>query len=489
MILLYFIILTIIITLATALRNYHSEYKAALNKKEHPLRFFYGICFFITDAYAKIYKKRKPNAPEPFHNLKKNIQMLHPGKNISNMVYITLAKRMAASFTVLIFFMIAGLLYSVNCLITSNENITELSRPTDGTDSVTYTLVADTDETTEVVEIDISKKMYEYSEIITLFDKYREDIISAMLGENESSEFVTKPLNFPSSIGDENISLSWQPENLSYIDLNGNLLYENISPEGTHTSVYITMKLDDTEATLMAGVILYPDTTDTSSLIHTELMNYIKENDNPYSSTVLLPSSISGKDVTFSVPEDNNKILFFPIGILICIILFFAASKEINSKLKLRNEQMLSDYPEIVSKLMLLLNAGLNIKNAFKKIVDDYYKELSSKESSHYAYEELSITLNSLDSGVSEASAYTEFGKRCGLMPYMKLGSILEQNLNKGVREIRFHLDCEVKNAFKNYKSETITKSKQAETKLIFPMVLILIVIMVLIMVPSFMNM
>ena len=74
-------------------------------------------------------------------------------------------------------------------------------------------------------------------------------------------------------------------------------------------------------------------------------------------------------------------------------------------------------------------------------------------------------------------------------MPYMKLGSLLEQNLNKGAKEMRFQLGSEVKNAFQNYKSETITKSKQAETKLVFPMILILIVIMLLIMVPSFMNM
>lgn len=488
MILIYFAMSAIIIIFTAVFKKYHIEYKKDIIKKEHPLRLFYGLCFFLTDIYAKIYRKRKPNGTEPFHSLKTKIQMLHPGKNISAVVYTSIARRLSASLAVFLFFMLAGASYSIGNLLTSDNNVTELSRPTDGSDSVTYTLVADTDETTELIDIDISKKMYEYSEIISLFDKYREDILSAMLGDNVSSEYITKPLNFPSSIGDEGISLSWQPENLSYIDLNGGLLYENISPEGTHTCIYITMKLEDVEATLIAGVILYPDTSDASSLIHTELMNYINENNNPYSATVLLPSSISGNDITFSLPENNNKLMFFPIGIFICIILFFAASKEINSKIKVRNSQMLSDYPEIVSKLLLLLNAGLNIRNAFKKIVDDYYKGLSSGDTPHYAYEELSITINSLNSGKSEATAYTDYGKRCGLMPYMKLGSILEQNLNKGVKEMRFHLNNEVKNAFQNYKAEIITKSKQAETKLILPMVFILVVIMVLIMVPSFMN-
>lgn len=488
MILIYFIMLSLVITLTTVLRKYHIEYKKDLKKKEHPLRFLYGMCFFLTDFYIKIYKKVKPNGAEPFHSIKNKMHMLYPGKNISGMVYISLAKRLAASIAVFIFFMTAGAIYSISTLLT-DKNVTELKRPGDGSDSVTYKLIADNDETTELIEVDISKKMYEYSEIITLFDKYREDIISAMLGENTSPEYVTKPLCFPSSIGDEAISLSWQPENLSYIDLNGGLLYENISSEGTHTCVYVTMKLDDVEATLMACVILYPDTSNPSSLIHAELMNFINENNNPYSDTVPLPSSICGSDITFSLPDNNNRLMFFPIGIILCIILFFAASRELSTKVRLRNEQMLSDYPEIVSKLLLLSNAGLNIRNAFKKITDDYYKGLSSDDKPHYAYEELSITLNSLNNGKSEATAYTDYGKRCGLMPYIKLGSLLEQNLNKGAKEMRFHLSCEVNNAFQNYKSETITKSKQAETKLIFPMILILVIIMLLIMVPSFMNM
>lgn len=489
MILIYFIILSIIITLTIALRKYHIEFKNNLIKREHPLRFLYGLCFFLTDAYIKVHNKIKQNGTEPFHSLKNKLLMLHPGKNISGMLYVSLARRMSASIAVFTFFMTVGAIYSLSILLTGNKNVTELSRPNDGSDSVTYTLIADTDDSTERIEVDISKKMYEYSEIITLFDKYREDIITAMLGENTSSEYVTKPLCFPSSIGDESISLSWQPENLSFIDLNGELIYENISSEGTHTCVYVTMKFDDVEATLMVGVILYPDTSDNASLIHAELMSYINENNSPYSSTVLLPSTISGSDIAFFLPDNNINPIFFPIGIIICIILFFASSKELNSKIRLRNAQMLSDYPEIVSKLLLLSNAGLNIRNAFKKITDDYYKGLSTNDIPHYAYEELSITLNSLNSGKSEATAYTEYGKRCRLMPYMKLGSLLEQNLNKGAKEMRFQLGSEVKNAFQNYKSETITKSKQAETKLIFPMVLILIVIMLLILVPSFMNM
>ena len=490
MILIYFTMLSIVITLTIALRKYHPEYKTNLKKREHPLQFLYGLCFFITDAYVKIHKKIKPNGTEPFHSLKNKILMLYPGKNISGMVYSSLARRLAAAIAVFMFFMTIGAIYSISLLFTENKNITELPRPNDGSDSVTYTLIADTDETTEYIDVDISKKMYEYSEIITLFDKYRETIIAAMLGENASPEYVTKPLCFPSSVGDEAISLSWQPENLSFIDLNGNLLYENISSDGTHTCVYVTMKLDDVEATLMAGVILYPDTSNASSLVYTELMNYINEHNNPYSNTVPLPSSLSGSNVTFSLPENSSSsMIFLPIGVIICIILFFSTSKELNSKIRLRNDQMLSDYPEIVSKLLLLSNAGLNIRNAFNKITDDYYKGLSGDDIPHYAYEELSITLNSLNSGKSETTAYTDYGKRCQLMPYMKLGSLLEQNLNKGAKEMRFHLNSEVKNAFQNYKAETITKSKQAETKLIFPMILILIVIMLLIMVPSFMNM
>ena len=136
MILIYFIILSAVITLTIALRKYHIEYKTLLKKKEHPLHFLYGLCFFMTDAYTKLYTRIKPNGDKPFNSLKNKLHMLYPGKNVSGLLYVTLARRLATSIAVLIFFMAAGAIYSVCMLLSGDNSVTTLSRPENGEDSV-----------------------------------------------------------------------------------------------------------------------------------------------------------------------------------------------------------------------------------------------------------------------------------------------------------------------------------------------------------------
>lgn len=98
--------------------------------------------------------------------------------------------------------------------------------------------------------------------------------------------------------------------------------------------------------------------------------------------------------------------------------------------MKKRSQELLNDYPEIVSKLLLLHESGLTIQNAFSVILKDY-KSKNTAVSMHYAYLEIERTINKIQSGFSESGAYAEFGQRCHLHVYIKLGTLLEQNIKK----------------------------------------------------------
>ena len=69
--------------------------------------------------------------------------------------------------------------------------------------------------------------------------------------------------------------------------------------------------------------------------------------------------------------------------------------------MKLRNNQLLLDYPEIINKFILLINAGMTIKQAWSKIPEDYRQKLNKGEINiRYAYEEMLVTLNELKLGI-----------------------------------------------------------------------------------------
>lgn len=485
MIFLYSVLFILLIALSAIFYKHKNHIKAGISFKSNPLSVFYGLSFFIID-FLKISdrKIRKESSSAFFSSARKKALMLNPGKDSEQLLYLSLAKSISLCICVFIIFMILGIVYTFNNIISGTSYVNSLKRPTDGSENITYSLQVNTEETTEYIDIEVSKKMYEYSEVIALFDKYREDIVAAMLNDNKSTDKITSSLTFISSIGDENILLTWQPEDTSYIDLNGNLIYDNISSTGTDTTIYVYMEFNDITASLAIGVTLYQP-SDSSVTLKKEIQDYIDNNSNPVSTSVSLPSRISGNSLTFSFPRKNVNYIFLLLAFVSSLLMYILTSKETDKQLKLRNRQLMQDYPHIVSKLLLLCNAGLNIQNALKKIAEDYRH---SGKKMRYAYEELLITLNSLSGGKSQPSAYRDYGKRCGIMPYIKLGVLLEQNIQKGTKELHALLDSEVKNAFENHKSETITLSKQAETKLIFPMIIILIVIMALIMIPTFMN-
>ena len=171
------------------------------------------------------------------------------------------------------------------------------------------------------------------------------------------------------------------------------------------------------------------------------------------------------------------------LGLSVVIVLAFGYDRSLEKKVRERREEMMIDYTEIVSKLSLLYEAGSSILKAWEKIVSDQEK----KGRERYAYKEMKLALEKIKSGVRERDAYAEFGKRCGLHPYIKLGNILEQNLSKGTKGMKLLLKQETTDAFEERKRNARKKGEEAGTKLLVPMILMMILVIVIIAVPALM--
>lgn len=148
---------------------------------------------------------------------------------------------------------------------------------------------------------------------------------------------------------------------------------------------------------------------------------------------------------------------------------------------------MQRDYPEIISKLTLLLGAGMTVKRAWRKIVMDYEEE-KDIWGIRYAYEEMRQGCNEMESGITEAESYERFGRRCGMQIYVKLGALLSQNLRKGAKGMNQILKTEASQAFEERKARARRLGEEAGTKLLAPMFLMLAVVLVIVIVPAFMS-
>ena len=97
-------------------------------------------------------------------------------------------------------------------------------------------------------------------------------------------------------------------------------------------------------------------------------------------------------------------------------------------------------------------------------------------------------TCHEMDSGVTEAEGYENFGRRCDLQIYIRLGALLSQNLRKGTKGLSELLKLESIQAFEERKARAKRLGEEAGTKLLLPMFLMLVVVLIIVIVPAFFD-
>lgn len=205
-----------------------------------------------------------------------------------------------------------------------------------------------------------------------------------------------------------------------------------------------------------------------------------KKNDPRY---YYLPEEWNRKHLEWEQPKDTTGNLISALGLVAAAAVVIAKRREEESVQIKRREQMLMDYPGLVMKFTLLVQAGLTARKAFQKIAMDYGKREEGNKRA--AYEEIRTACYEMDSGVSEAEAYRRFGERCGQVKYKTLSTLLIQNLQKGSRYLSDLLEKESVEAWEERKRKARVLGEAAATKLLLPMVLMLLVVMAVIMLPA----
>ena len=194
-----------------------------------------------------------------------------------------------------------------------------------------------------------------------------------------------------------------------------------------------------------------------------------------------LPANWNGKVLEWQMPYDNTGNLLAAMAVAAAFsFIVMTAREEQNARVK-RYEELMMDYPGLIMKFTLLVQAGMTVRNAFRKMTVDY----KQKNQKRAAYEELVTACNEMESGISEMEAYRRFGERCGHVKYKTFATLLIQNLQKGSRQMGEMLEKESVEAWDDRKRKAKVLGEAATTKLLVPMALMLGVVMAIIMLPA----
>lgn len=382
---------------------------------------------------------------------------------------------------ILIFIVVITAIVAVIRTVSAQNRVKQLKREGYGGGDREYSLIMEKDGRDCEVNITVNPKTPDEAELNKLFEDIYEKILTKIVGGNNSLSEVTGNLDFTYNT-ESGVTIQYFLDDYSVINSFGEVNNKSLqSPEAVNISV--ELQYGDKYKTYKIPVVVLPGQITEEEQINTELSNRIN-GENANSDYAELPEEIDGKKVKFY--EKKKKILpyFFAMFLIIAFLIYYY--KIYNPKLtkEKRDKLLITDYPEIVSKLSLLMGAGMSTYNALIKITEDYKKTGKTKP----AYEELSVCLNRISAGIPETDAYVEFGQRCGVMCYIKLGNLLAQNISKGTDNIFRLLKEETEKAFEDRKALAKKLGEEAGTKLLLPMTMMLSVVLIIIVIPAFMS-
>lgn len=358
-----------------------------------------------------------------------------------------------------------------------------------GERSVVVDIYADDELIMDAEEIRVSERQYTQEEIEIKFGEIGEYLEKAIIGKNKSLDYVTQDLVFPDSVPGYPVSIEWELSDYSVIGRSGEIYEDNTKEEGTVIDITAIMTYFQVQGEHVFHAAIYPREKDQKEIfldnVRNEIMNF--ERQSVFAENSVLPSRVD--DVVLSYEEITNKdsVALLIIIAMSCVFVYGLGEQNINKQLKKREEQLLMDYPQIVDKITLLLGAGMTIRSAIEKLGNDYTARKRNSER-RYSYEELLLCVRELESGISEGEAYVKFGNRCGLLPYIKFGALLSQNLKRGTSGLLEILENEERDAFENRKALARKLGEEAGTKLLLPMALMLIVVLVIVIIPAFLT-
>ncbi len=322
-------------------------------------------------------------------------------------------------------------------------------------------------------------------EAIKLLESKYEPLLLYMLSEEGKQNHLTSDLHFEAEPFEEAIKVKYvslEPEFLSDI---GELRRNMMALETKYPiSVLATLEISNLQMSFVYNFDAYR-----APLNLSEESNLVIERVQIEPNQIILPETLAENDGHvdwLTTMEGVRGIQVFAASVLIAMILYVLKKRDLDQAIEDRQALILGDFPDVVSKLTLLINAGMTFNRAWHKIVIDY-QERSGR--TRPLYEEMVMTTTQLQNGMPEREALEEFGKRTGSKEVIRMTAILIQNLRRGSSALSASLKQLSHEAWEIRTSNAKMLGEKASTKLLLPMGISFITVIIIVLAPTLMSM
>ena len=347
----YFGLLLLLILSALFCSGYKKTWIRSLDKKEHPFRLFYPLAARLIDLFEKLF----PGNRNP--KVRGMLKSLYVKENVEEETKAYRVKKCAVILSILTGAALAGTLFCLGHM--GADAIRTLSRNAPGEGEQSYDLQVEYQGREEEIQLSVEEEQLSREEILAQMDSGIEKIRKEMLGENESADHVSRPLNLISQYG--KIKVFWEIEDPEIVGYNGEI---RNAPEGEETQVlnlFATLSMNDVSKTYNVPVVITAPVLSEKENLVAKITEEIRALNDVSEKEVQLPETLDGNAISFREKTETNEAVILILSLLAAVVLAAGYDKRLENKVRKRKEEMMIDFTEIVSKMSLLYEAGSSI--------------------------------------------------------------------------------------------------------------------------------
>lgn len=175
--------------------------------------------------------------------------------------------------------------------------------------------------------------------------------------------------------------------------------------------------------------------------------------------------------------------LGFLAGAMLVIVFPYGVQSGINTAITNKKDAILSEFPKMVSKLTLLVNAGMLLRRAWDEVAE------SNPDETDGLYAEMRAASQDILEGMTIEAALDAFATRCGVKEIRKFSSIYVQAVKRGASESIESMKIMADEAWEQKKQLSKQKGELAASKLLIPNLIMFLGILLVVVVPMIASM
>ncbi|MBP3611350.1 MAG: type II secretion system F family protein [Lachnospiraceae bacterium] len=413
----------------------------------------------------------------------RNAMELYPGKTrdeVSRLVFMGLKKKLLPGVLVS-----AVLLLSAAAAGRTAEEEPGMKRPVPGATARKETVFLELEEEWKALDVVISAREYEEKQIEKMFKEAEQYLYQVIAGQNESLQKVTRNLYFPETIPAYGNSIAWSTDAPWYVTADGTVRNEQLTV-AEKVNVTAEIRYGSECRYFTTEIMVYPKEYTPQEKLLQEISGNLQkqEEETRTSEYFLLPEMVLG--YTLKQEERGG----FGVGaflvltaVAVPVFLYAGYFSDMDNRRKKRKEQAEGCYTQFVTKLSLLMAAGISVRQVFCRLAGEYGTRQGTE---HVLAQELTVVRQELENGYSETVVYENFGRRLGVLSYQRMASLLTRNVSRGIQGMQSLLLQEAKEVMAQERANIKVKGEQAGTKLLLPMMGLLVLVFAILLVPAF---